>query len=149
MAEYVVETDAYQAVASLEYEKWRDSQMYEDIREVASLLDTATNAYTIFERYEKELATGQLKWSFIHTDKFWLENVLKFDKEDFAAIKNVSKLLSSNDHETLAVACFDIGEFARLHPNGKIVLNRINAKAPVMLLMAHEVLKNYLSIKKH
>jgi len=137
MASSIVEGDAYNAVSSLEYEKWRDQQMYEDIREVSALLEKAQAQHTVFERYEAELHTGKLKRSFIHSEKFWLENVLKFDKDDFAAIKSVIKMLSSDDPETLAVACFDIGEFARLHPTGKMVLSRFNAKQPVMLLMTH------------
>ena len=38
----------------------------------------------------------------------------------------------------LAVACYDLGEFARFYPNGKAVLNALGAKAKLMALVDHE-----------
>ena len=39
-----------------------------------------TNKLTNFERFEREVNSGKLKWGFIHTDRFWIENVLKCEQ---------------------------------------------------------------------
>lgn len=83
------------------------------------------------------MRTNKLRWGFIHSEKFWLENAEKFDREQFAAVKALVALLKSDstDDTTKAVACHDIGEFARVYPTGKQVLNRFSAKPAVMALM--------------
>jgi len=32
----------------------------------------------------------------------------------------------------VAIACYDLGEFCRFHPFGKVVLDGLNAKAEIM-----------------
>jgi len=44
-------------------------------------------------------------------------------------------LTTSNDPLVLAVACFDIGEFARFHPRGKVIVGELGVKLPIMNLM--------------
>lgn len=82
---------------------------------IADVLFLSSN----FDRYCRELSTGKLTWSFLHSEKFWHENVMHFEENEFSAVKNLVLLLRSSDQITLAVACSDIGEFARLHPTGK------------------------------
>lgn len=54
------------------------------------------------------------------TEKFWRENVMAFENDEFRAIRKLVKLLdTTTDKTTLAVVCYDLGEFARLHPAGK------------------------------
>lgn len=50
-----------------------------------------------FDRYERELKEGKLKWGFIHSSKFWSENVLKFEQNDFRPLKMLAMLLTSQD----------------------------------------------------
>eukprot|EP00916_Digyalum_oweni_P010272 GHVL01017216.1.p1 GENE.GHVL01017216.1~~GHVL01017216.1.p1 ORF type:complete len:445 (+),score=110.15 GHVL01017216.1:92-1426(+) len=122
----------------LENEKWRDNDIYEDIKDSINLLNTKTKQFSNYERYEKILNTGILRWSYIHTEKFWFENVMKFEHDEFQPIKRLVGLLSSRDAETLAVVCHDLGEFARLHPVGKTVLQRLNVKESIMILMTYQ-----------
>merc|ERR1712167_431647 len=107
------------AVQALEYEKWRDAELYDDIRDVAQRLGERVQALSSAARYERELLGGSLSWGFMHTHKFWAENVMKFEKSD--AIKMLAGLLHSDntDTTTLAVVCHDLGEFVALHPQGK------------------------------
>lgn len=139
IAKDVVEIDALQALIALEYEKWRDQDVYDAIKTVKELLEAETSKYTNFDRYMSELQTGQLTWSFIHTEKFWIENVNKFDQKDFEAVKLLCALIAkvSTDETSLAVACHDIGEFARLFPAGKKVCKRYGAQSLVMDKMNH------------
>merc|ERR1719217_1602067 len=126
LAEEIVEQEVLEAVQALEYEKWRDAELYEEIRDVSKKISSEVLLLSNFDRYERELQTGQLKWGFIHSDKFWSENVMK-----------LAALLSSNNSTTLAVACHDLGEFVQLHPLGKIKANDLGVKDKVMALMTH------------
>jgi len=138
LAKDVVEVDSLQALTALEYEKWRDPDVYDLIKAVKEMVEAETSKYTNFDRYMSELQSGDLSWSFIHTEKFWLENVNKFDQNDFAAVKLLCELIGKSQNATsLAVACHDVGEFARLFPAGKRVCKRYGAQGLVMEKMNH------------
>jgi V-type H+-transporting ATPase subunit H len=134
-AEQVVELGVLELVQALEYEKWRDAELYDDIRELASAISLRVADMSNFDRYAKELHEGHLKWGFIHSPKFWADNVLKFEQNNYAPLKLLAGLLSSNDPVTLAVACHDIGEFVTNHPLGKKQISSLAVKERVMELM--------------
>jgi len=137
LAEDIVEKGMLDVVQALEYEKWRDTDLYTDISEVSKAISNQVGLMSNFDRYERELATGQLNWGFIHSDKFWSENVMKFEANQFAAVKKLAALLASANPTTLAVACHDLGEFVQLHPLGKMKANDFQVKDKVMQLMTH------------
>merc|ERR1711966_349845 len=104
-----------------------DQEVYDGIRGVAKSVQTALQK-EVFAR------------SFVHSEKFWVDNYLHFEKDEFRAIKKLVDIAStSKDPTTLAVACHDLGEFTRLHPQGKLVLAKFpRAKATAMSCMNHE-----------
>jgi V-type H+-transporting ATPase subunit H len=130
MCEQMVEDNIRDVVEQLESAKWRDSDLYDEIREACRLLSIETSALSSFDRYEKELQSGSLSWGFIHSQDFWKENVRQFEQNNGRAIRQLTALLCSNDVDstTLAVACHDIGEFVSLHPLGKKLLNQFQVK---------------------
>ncbi|KAF7457091.1 putative vacuolar ATP synthase subunit 54kD [Cryptosporidium felis] len=151
--ESIIDLGLLQYLTILEYEKWLDPDIYEEIRQGQILIDQKLKQFSNFDRYCIELDKKKFKWSFLHTEKFWLENVMNFEAEEFAAVKKLAHLLkTSDDPTTLAVACFDIGEFARLYPMGKQVLSKLNVKEVLMTLMTspnREISKEaLLSIQK-
>jgi len=133
--EEVVELGVLEVVQQLEYEKWRDSDLYDDIRDMVSLIATKVQEMSNFDRYERELNENRLRWGFIHSSKFWAENHLKFEQNDFRALKKLKELVNSTDPETQAVACHDIGEFVTMHPLGKKTISKYGLKEMVMQLM--------------
>jgi len=135
ISEEIVESHVLEVVQSLEYEKWRCTELYDEIREMVTLISHEVLEFSNFDRYEKELSTGQLAWGFIHTSKFWAENVTKFEHNDFGAVKKLAACLHSSNAVTLAVACHDIGEFVGLHPLGKRKITELAIKDRVMELM--------------
>jgi len=139
-SEEIVEQGILQAVQQLEFEKWRDTELYDDIRDMAMLISVEVNEMSNFDRYERELQTGKLAWGYIHSSKFWQENVNKFEENNFSALTKLAALLQSDETDltTLAVACHDIGEFVALHPLGKKQVARLNVKDRVMQLMSKE-----------
>jgi len=132
ISDELVECGLLEVLQQLEFEKWRDTDLYDEIREMCTLVATRTAELTNFARYEKELATGELNWSFIHSDKFWNENAKNFEKDGFSAIVKLHALLKSSNTTTIAVACHDIGEFCQRHPIGKRIINKFGAKQSVM-----------------
>jgi len=134
-AEHVVELGVLEVVQQLEFEKWRDAELYDEIRDMSQQISQQVQEMSNFDRYERELKEGQLKWGFIHSSKFWSENVLKFEQNDFRALKMLASLLHSEDLTTLAVACHDIGEFVSMHPLGKKMISNLQVKERVMELM--------------
>jgi V-type H+-transporting ATPase subunit H len=136
-SEAMVESGIVHAIQPLEYEKWRDAELYDAIRNAANRVAAETSRHSNFERYEKELRAGTLRWGFIHSEKFWLENVNQFEKDNYSPVSQLVSLLASSDSVTQAVACHDLGEFARLHPSGKRVIAKLNGKNAVMALMTN------------
>merc|ERR1712190_283695 len=137
LSEEIAEAGLLEAVQQLEYEKWRDAELYDEIRDTAQMISLKVQEISNFERYEKELQTGKLQWGFIHSSKFWSENVNKFETNDFRAIKHLATLLNDmrTDKTTLAVCCHDVGEFVTLHPLGKRKLTQLQVKDRIMNLM--------------
>lgn len=148
----IVETNLHATVVNLEYEKWRDAELYDEIRAVANQLSNELQLVSNFDRYEHELYRGVLKWGFVHTSKFFRENIMKFEHTEFSPIKALGALVHgpNSDTMTLAVACHDIGEFVALHPMGKTIVTELSIKERVMELMAssgddmHEVRREAL-----
>jgi V-type H+-transporting ATPase subunit H len=136
ICEEVVEEGILEAVQQLEYEKWRDAELYDDIRDLVQLISSEVKELSNFDRYMRELESGALAWGFIHSSKFFGENIMKFEAGEFKALKLLVKLLAeSTEPTTLAVACHDIGEFVSLHPFGKKQVARLGVKERVMMLM--------------
>jgi len=53
---------------------------------------------------------------------FFRSNITKFDKNDFQVVKDLVWLLENDNthNESKAVILYDLGEFARNHPHGKM-----------------------------
>merc|ERR1712137_1286386 len=69
-------------------------------------ISTEVGELSNFERYEHELSQGFLHWGYIHSSKFWAENVMKFEQNDWKALNMLLDLVQSPDTDatTLAVA---------------------------------------------
>jgi len=126
-------------VKALEYEKWRDSELYDHIRSVSQAVSQAVTTVSDFPRYRKELETGSLNWSYLHSSKFWMDN---HDKVTEADVEALAHLLARNTAEdaasttTRAVVCNDLGEIAVLAKEGKAwIQGKSGAKDRVMQLV--------------
>ena len=77
-----------------------------------------------FEKYRKEIDSGILKWGCVHTTSFWEDNYKDFEYNKFEYIERLVSIIRSpmtlteSDIEMKCIACFDLGEFARLYPSG-------------------------------
>jgi hypothetical protein len=75
-----------------------------------------------FEKYVKELESGNLKPGSLHTTPFWEDNFREFEHNNFEYIRQLVRILQNpnieHDIEMKCIACFDLGEFSRLYPGG-------------------------------
>lgn len=93
-----------------------------------------------WEVYKNEVESGHLQWGSTHTEAFFKENarMMEGSDGDFRLVKVLIALLSSQDEDVAAIACYDIGEFVRHYPNGRAIAKRLGAKELVMPLIEHE-----------
>ena len=87
-----------------------------------------------------QLTARRFEWTPVHTVDFWRTNATAFEAGDFRLIKALSALLidPGADDTTLAVALFDIGEFAVNHPQGRALLASLGVRPTVMALLKRD-----------
>ena len=80
-----------------------------------------------------------MHWSPVHKSaNFWQTNAAKFGEKNYEILKILIHLLKeAEDPTVLAVALHDIGSYAQYHARGKINVERLEGKVPVMKLMQH------------
>jgi len=122
----------------LKQKRWGDEELENDIKEVEQSLEKDVDELTSWDRYKNEVLAQNLEWSPAHKSaKFWQENYMKFEEEDYLVLRNLEAMLTnSNNLQVLAIACWDIGEFVRVHPQGKRICDRLQLKVPIMKLLS-------------
>mmetsp|Transcript_22157 Transcript_22157/g.36640 ORF Transcript_22157/g.36640 Transcript_22157/m.36640 type:complete len:464 (-) Transcript_22157:495-1886(-) len=122
----------------LQHRKWADEDIMVDIEALSAALQANLQTMSSWDVYAKEVASGRLEWSPSHkSDNFWKDNYRNFDLHDHAMMKQLVALLSSDDPTTLAIACHDISELVKIHPEGRRLLTQFAAKPPAMQLLKH------------
>ena len=67
--------------------KWTDQELKADLEHLHEALQKDSRELSTFERYVAEVASGQLRWGIVHTEKFWKENVRALEVNDFKILK--------------------------------------------------------------
>ncbi|XWS58714.1 hypothetical protein CRYUN_Cryun08bG0058200 [Craigia yunnanensis] len=138
-----------QIVQSLKAQAWSDEDLLEVLNQLEDGLKDNIKKLSSFDKYKQEVLLGHLDWSPMHKDPlFWRDNITCFEENDFQILRVLITIMdSSNDPRALAVACFDLSQFIRHHPAGRVIVTDLKAKERVMKLMNHEnaeVTKNAL-----
>ena len=123
----------------------KDEQMKENMNFLLDTMERNYQVYSTYDKFLKELATEKLAFGPVHTAKFWKEHIKKTEADDFSIVKDLIKLLDSPDETTQAVACFDLGEFSRLHPFSKMILEKLDGKTKLM----HMIEKDSTMVREH
>ena len=116
----------------------KDEKMKDNMNYLIEIMEKNYKIFSSYEKFLKEIETEKLTFGPCHTSKFWKEHIKKTEKDEFAIIKKLIHLLESNDDTTQAVACFDLGEFSRLHPFSKTILESFDGKAKLMKMIEKE-----------
>jgi len=128
---------------SIEFMKerqWTDPDIVADVEDLHSRLVENYKDMSRWEVYVNEVESGQLAWGNTHTEAFFKENAKMIEGKDgdFRLLKVLIALLSSDDEDVAAIACYDIGEFVRHYPNGRAIAKKLGAKDLVMPLIEND-----------
>ena len=124
--------------------KWNDPMIKELLYFIYDYLEKNYKIMNSFDKYVKEVESGELKQGALHTTAFWEENYKEFETGNFENIRRLVKILQKEgdeDIEMKCIACFDLGEFARLYPGGASILDHFKAKASLLGLIQHKNLE--------
>ncbi len=81
-------------MATRQQQSWGDEDIVETLGFVDERLKEGIVVLSNFEKYKKEVMSGQLEWSPMHTSElFWRQNVEKFEERDFAVLRALLKLI--------------------------------------------------------
>lgn len=131
-------------VDTLSKRKFKDPDVLNDMRHIQEVLAETIRNMSTFEKYSVEIMSGELTFNNpAHKNEiFWRENIAQFEGKGFILVRELIKwaagemasggVNADKDELVREVACFDLGEFARFHPDGKKVLHRMRAKEVLM-----------------
>jgi len=123
------------SIALLKQKRWGDEEMEADIKDIEEALEKNVDDLTTWDRYKAEIMSGRITWSAPHkSPKFWQENFLKFEEGNFMVLNELKSILNTEglEPEVYAIACWDVGEFVRVHPSGKRICQSLDLKTPIM-----------------
>ncbi len=81
-------------VIKLENRHWVDKDITDLLDKLFKHLEDNYKVFSSIDKFKKEVHKGQLRWSPVHTEKFWQENFLSFhEKENLDLIKLLVNLL--------------------------------------------------------
>lgn len=126
---------------TLRNRKWKDEDIPVDIEFIADKLNSVVEDLTSFEMYKAEVTSGALSWTPVHSFAFWSTNYEKFDRNNFELIRKLISLLdlgAGSSALVQEVACYDLGEFARFHPDGKYQMKQLEGKRRLMMAMSSD-----------
>jgi len=118
---------------------WVDKDINELLDKLYEYVDKNYKVFNSIEKFKKEVNKRTLKWGPVHSEKFWQENAFHFnEKENLELIKVLVSLvdpMNEVDDKTKAIACFDLGEFARFFSFGRTYLDQLGLKEKMIHLM--------------
>ena len=123
----------------LQNRHWVDNDITELLDKLFEFLDQNQKTFSSILKFRKEVSQkSHLRWGPIHTEKFWQENFLSFHEKDnldlIRVLVDVVKNETAEDRDK-AIACFDLGEFARYFPLGRQILDQLKLKEEVIKQM--------------
>eukprot|EP00824_Muranothrix_gubernata_P020504 TRINITY_DN40968_c0_g1_i1.p1 TRINITY_DN40968_c0_g1~~TRINITY_DN40968_c0_g1_i1.p1 ORF type:complete len:464 (+),score=85.51 TRINITY_DN40968_c0_g1_i1:170-1393(+) len=133
--EMMLDNDLLKEINNLINRHWVDKDIINNLEKLEKTLSDNYKVLNNFEKFKKQVTDGLLKWGPIHSDTFWSEHVKFCEDNDFEIVKKLIALLRDERPLNNAIACYDIGQFARFHPFGRNVLEKLGAKLYLLELM--------------
>ena len=139
--EHMSDIDALTLVNKLKNRYWVDPDLTSMLEEMQTFLEDHQKEYSSLEKFKNQVNRRQLKWGPCHTEDFWKHNAVLFEKslDNLNLIDIiVNECLSSPTDRTKAVACYDLGEYAKFCRDGKQKLDSMNVRGEMTALMQDE-----------
>lgn len=114
-----------------------DEDLTEDLEFLREKLQATVEDMTTFSLFVAELNNGVLEWGPTHTSPaFWSENAEKLNENNFEHLRNLLAILETSVDETsVAIAAHDVGEYVRVCPSGKRIIDKLDGKHSLMKLV--------------
>ena len=123
-----------------------DDEIKKILERLFEYFDQNYTEFSSFDKWKAQVTRRSLTWSPVHTEKFWQNNFIFFqtDPANRECINVLIDILQQKPgptmdleslNQTKAVACYDIGEFARFSPIGKDFLEERETKSFLANLM--------------
>jgi len=65
----------------------KDEELINEIKDIGAVLESNIRVLSSFDKYVKEVNSELLEWSSVHNERFWKENALKFEANEYHIIK--------------------------------------------------------------
>jgi len=118
-----------------------DPDILPEVESLLQILEKNIEDTTSFADYKQEVLSGRLDWTPVHkSEKFWKENIKEFEKDDYKILRELGKILKNEGStpKTLTIICHDLGEFVKYHPQGRKILNQLDVKTRLLVLMGSD-----------
>lgn len=134
--EIMSDLNGLELIQKLQQRHWVDEDIKNLLEKLWDVLDQNYEEFTSIDKFRKEIHLKILRWGPVHTERFWQENFIHFhDKDNLDLIKDLVGLLEMENERTVAVALYDLGEFAKYFPFGRTYLDNLGIKPTIYEVM--------------
>jgi V-type H+-transporting ATPase subunit H len=134
--EIMSDLNGLELIQKLQQRHWVDEDIKSLLEKLWETFDQNYEEFTSIDKFRKEIHLKTLRWGPVHTERFWQENFIHFhDKDNLDLIKDLMGLLEMDNERTVAVALYDLGEFAKYFPFGRSYLDNIGIKPVIYDVM--------------
>lgn len=134
--EIMSDLNGLELISKLQQRHWVDEDIKEMLEKLWEIFDQNYEEFTSIAKLKKEIQFKSLRWGPVHTERFWQENFIHFhDKDNLDLIKELVELLNVENERTIAVALYDLGEFAKYFPFGRSYLDNLGIKQVIYDVM--------------
>lgn len=136
--DHLSDIDCLSIVLKLQNRHWVDEDINKLLEQLEEFFNENQQVFSSIDKLRKQVERKQLRWGPCHTEEFWQTNFIHFDNaENLGIIDKLANdcLANGVDNKIKAIACFDLGEFARFFPQGKTILDNHNVRVKMTKLM--------------
>lgn len=134
--EIMSDLNGIELIQKLQQRHWVDEDIKDLLEKLWEIFDANYEEFTSIDKFRKEIHLKTLRWGPVHTERFWQENFIHFhDKDNLDLIKDLIGLLEMENERTVAVALYDLGEFAKYFPFGRSYLDNLGIKGIIYDVM--------------
>lgn len=132
--------DCAQMVLKLQKKPWVDVEIEPLLEKLFEYFQENASDLSSMDKWRKQIERDILVWSPVHTEKFWMDNAHAFNNannlEYINKLIEVLKPQNKKSQLAKAVACSDLGNFARYVPTGKGYLDNKGGKEEIGEIMS-------------
>lgn len=137
--EHLSDIDCSSIIDKLLNRHWVDEDINKLLASMDEFFEEHRQVFSSVDKLRKQVDRRQLRWGPVHTEEFWQQNFILFDNaENLHIIEKLACdcLEDEVDNRIKAIACFDLGEFARFFPTGKTILDTYDVRTKMTKLMS-------------